>query len=88
MSKEPTDAMVRQGKAMPAPGQDRAGRFPIENRADLENAIQAVGRAKGGEKGRALVRRFIMRRARALKLEALIPDNWNPDGTLKNGGGG
>jgi len=75
--------LVRQGKAMPAaPGQDRPGRFPIANREDLLNAIRAVGRVKGGEAERAKVRRFIMRRARELGLERLIPDTWRADGTL------
>lgn len=75
--------LVRQGKAMPAaPGQDRPGRFPIANREDLLNAIRAVGRVKGGEVERAKVRRFIMRRARELGLERLIPDTWRADGTL------
>lgn len=66
-----------QGKAMPG------GRFPIRNRSDLLKAIRAVGRAKGGEKGRTNVRRFIIKRARALGLTSLIPDSWNSDGTLK-----
>lgn len=59
------------------------GRFPIRNRDDLLKAIKAVGRAKGGEKGRTQVRRFIIKRARALDLADLIPDTWNDDGTLK-----
>jgi hypothetical protein len=84
MTKTVTPDMVAKGHALPAPGQDRAGRFPIQNRADLEKAIQAVGRAAGGEKGRRLVRRFIIKRAKALGLEDMIPSNWNPDGTLKS----
>jgi hypothetical protein len=59
------------------------GRFPIENEADLRKAIQAVGRAKGGEAGRAAVRRFVIKRARQLGLSKLIPDNWASDGSLK-----
>ena len=59
------------------------GRFPIRNRSDLQNAIRAVGRARGGEQGRRAVRRFIMRRARALGLTNLIPDTWRPDGSLR-----
>lgn len=76
--------LVKQGKAMPAPGQDRPGRFPIANRSDLENAIRAVGRVNGGEEDRAKVRRFIIRRARKLGLTSLLPDTWAPDGSLKN----
>lgn len=70
--------LARQGKAMPG------GRFPIRNREDLLNAIRAVGRAKGGEAGRAAVRRYIIRRARALGLTSLIPDTWNADGSLRS----
>jgi hypothetical protein len=60
------------------------GRFPIENRADLLKAIKAVGRAKGGEAGRAAVLRYIAKRAKALGLTSLLPDSWNSDGSLKN----
>ncbi|HEX6969119.1 MAG TPA: hypothetical protein VF174_09955 [Micromonosporaceae bacterium] len=66
-----------RGQALPG------GRFPIRNREDLLRAIRAVGRAKGGEAGRRLVRRFIIKRARALGLMSLIPDTWNADGSLK-----
>lgn len=69
----------QRGAAMPG------GRFPIRNREDLANAIRAVGRAKGGAAGRAAVRRFIIKRARALGLSAMIPDTWNSDGSLKSG---
>lgn len=70
-----------QGTAMPG------GRYPINNKADLSNAIRAVGRAKGGEAGRAAVRRFIMRRAKALGASAMVPDTWNANGTLKGKSG-
>lgn len=77
--------LVKQGKAMPAPGQDRPGRFQIENASDLQNAIDAVGRVRPNtDEARAKVRRFIMRRAKALNLSSRIPDNWNADGSLKN----
>lgn len=62
--------LAQQGKAM------EGGRYPIRNKADLANAIQAVGRASGGEQGRAAVRRWIIRRARALGAMGLIPDSW------------
>lgn len=80
---DPLRDLVKKGKALPAPGQDRPGRFPIANRADLENAIRAVGRVAGGEPERQKVRRFIIKRARELKLQQLIPDNWAPDGSVK-----
>lgn len=65
-----------QGQAMPG------GRFPIRDKADLQNAIHAVGRAQGGEAGRAAVRRFIIKRAKALGASDMIPGSWRPDGTL------
>lgn len=70
-----------QGTAMPG------GRYPINNKADLQNAIRAVGRAKGGAAGRAAVRRFIMKRAKALNASDMIPDTWAADGSLKAGSG-
>jgi hypothetical protein len=83
-SADPLRKLVKQGKAMPAPGQDRPGRFPIKDRADLENAIRAVGRVTGGEPERQKVRRFILKRARELNLTQLIPDTWAADGSLKS----
>lgn len=80
---DPLRQLVKQGRAMSAPGQDRPGRFPIRDRGDLENAIRAVGRVNGGEQERAKVRRFIVKRARELKLSQLVPDSWASDGTLK-----
>jgi hypothetical protein len=75
--------LVKAGKAMPAPGKS-PGRFPIENRQDLENAIRAVGRVQPNtDAARASVRRFIQKRAGELKLESLIPSNWAADGSLK-----
>lgn len=64
------------GQAMPG------GRYPIRDKADLQNAIHAAGRAKGGEAGRAAVRRFIMKRAKALGASDMIPGTWRPDGSL------
>lgn len=74
LSAEGRREAATKGQAMPG------GRFPITNREDLANAIHAVGRAKGDH---ALVRRFIIRRARALGHTSMIPDNWSADGTLK-----
>lgn len=78
--------LVKQGKAMPErkSGGTSGGRFPIRNRDDLPKAIRAVGRAAGGEAGRAAVRRHIIKRARALGLSNLIPANWAADGSLKS----
>lgn len=82
-SADPLRQMVKQRKAMPAPAQDRAGRFPIASRADLENAIRAVGRVNGGEVERAKVRRFIIKRAREMNLLNLVPDSWDSSGNAK-----
>lgn len=76
--------LVNQGKAMPAPG-DAPGRFPIENRRDLQNAILAVGRVRPNtDAARAAVRRFILKRAAELNLSSLIPPNWDTSGNLKS----
>lgn len=71
--------MAEAGTAM------MGGRFPIANRADLENAIRAVGRVQPDtDEARSMVRRFIIRRARELGLSDVIPDTWNADGSLRN----
>ena len=75
--------LVKQGKAMPAPGQSRPGRFPIRNAGDLAKAIQAVGRVP--EADRPKTRRWIMSRAKALGLSSRIPDTWDSSGNLKSG---
>lgn len=83
-SAESMKRLVKQGKAMPAPDQDRPGRFPVRNRDDLAKAIRAVGRVQPAtEEARAKVRRYIIKRAREMNLNQLIPDNWAADGTLK-----
>jgi len=48
------------------------GSFPIVGESDLRNAIQAYGRAKNKD----IAKKHIMKRAKALKLESLIPANW------------
>lgn len=64
--------LAKQGKAMPD------GSYPIRNVSDLHNAIRAVGR--GGANHDA-IRRFIMRRARALGAMDAIPDSWTSGGS-------
>jgi hypothetical protein len=59
-------AMASRGQAMPD------GSFPIADEADLRNAIQSVGRAANYESAR----RHIIRRARALGLVDLLPEDW------------
>ena len=48
------------------------GRFPIKNKEDLENAVQAFGRAD--EDDRELVASHIERRAKALDATDLLPE--------------
>jgi len=50
------------------------GSFPIKDREDLKNAIQAYGRAKDKAKAKA----HIIKRASELGEEELIPENWVP----------
>lgn len=48
------------------------GSYPIRNRSDLKNAIQAFGRSKNPAKTKA----WIKKRARELDAEDLIPESW------------
>lgn len=66
-SQEERERLASEGKAMPD------GSYPIVTREDLENAIQAIGRAKDPD----AAKRHIKKRARALGLEELIPEQWN-----------
>lgn len=61
-----------KGNAMPNPS-GGPPRFPINNAADLANAIRLAGNAKGDP---AKVRAFIKRRAAALGLSAKVPAGW------------
>lgn len=58
--------MAANGEAMPD------GSYPIGNKQDLMNAIRSWGRGGSDPK----VKAFIMRRARALGAEDMIPENW------------
>ena len=66
-SKNERDKDAAKGAAMPD------GSFPIENEADLKNAIKACGRAKDKE----AAKKHIKKRAKALGLEDLIPADWD-----------
>lgn len=57
---------AKSGAALPD------GSFPIENRADLKNAIRAIGRAKDKAKAKA----HIIARARALGATDMLPEDW------------
>lgn len=71
------ERMAREGTAM------RDGSFPIANETDLRNAIQSVGRASDYD----AARRHIIRRARALGLMEILPDDWQKNPTGKSWGG-
>jgi len=58
------------------------GSFPIATRQDLQNAVQAIGRAKNPEAAKA----HIKKRARAMGLTDLLPEKWREsDGDLRTG---
>jgi hypothetical protein len=59
--------LASRGQALPD------GSYPIRNKSDLSNAIQAYGRAK--DKGRA--KAWIIRRAKALGATGMLPDSWS-----------
>lgn len=58
--------MAANGEAM------KDGSFPIANETDLSNAIQSVGRAANY----AAAKRHIIRRARALGMIEMLPEEW------------
>jgi hypothetical protein len=70
-------SMADSGEAM------KDGSFPIANKTDLHNAIQAVGRAKDQDAAKA----HITTRAKALGLESELPADWSekiaPAGEVK-----
>ena len=59
--------LAGKGEALPD------GSYPIRNKSDLHNAIQAFGRAK--DKGKA--KAWIMRRAKALGATSMLPESWS-----------
>ena len=65
-SEDMRNAMAKEGTALPD------GSFPIATKADLENAIQAYGRASDKKAAKL----HIMKRAQALGAESLIPTSW------------
>jgi hypothetical protein len=54
--------------------------FPIDDLEDLKAALHAVGRA-GADHDK--IRKYIAGRAKAMGQSALIPANWNSDGSLQ-----
>jgi uncharacterized membrane protein YkoI len=72
---EQRDRMAEEGTALPD------GSYPISNREDLSNAIQAFGRAKD----KSAAKRHIIKRAKALNAESMIPANWVAGGKSADG---
>jgi hypothetical protein len=69
ISRRVRERLAKEGKALPD------GSYPIRNVTDLRNAVRSYGRAKTGAK--AAVRKHIMRRARGLNRQDLIPSDWS-----------
>ena len=72
-SDEERKSMADKGLALPD------GSFPIKDLEDLKNAIQAYGRSKD----QAAAAKFIVKRAKALSAEDLIPDTEDFQKSLK-----
>ena len=84
MAKYSADELRRLGgKGQAFKNPDGSYSYPIGDAEDLANAIHAVGR---GSASHNALRKYIIGRARTLGKSSLIPDNWNPDGSLKGGG--
>ena len=65
-SEKQRDKLAGTGAAMPD------GSYPIRNTKDLQNAIQAIGRAKNP----AATKAHIKRRAKSLGAVSLLPEGW------------
>ena len=81
--------MLKSGHAMANPNGDPS--YPIKDQEDLQKAIHAVGRGSADHND---IRQHIIKRAKALGLTSLLPDNWDltdgslkPDATQSNSGG-
>ena len=75
-SDEQRGEMAKEGLALPD------GSYPIANKEDLSNAVQAYGRAKD----KSAAKRHIIKRAKALGAESMIPANWVAGGKSEENG--
>jgi DNA-binding ferritin-like protein len=66
-TKEEREELAKEGKAMPD------GSYPIRNEEDLKNAVSTYGLGKSAKKD---IRAHIIKRAKELNKEDLIPENW------------
>lgn len=73
-SAEQLRTMLAEGHAMRGP--NGKPDYPIGDEQDLHDAIHAVGRGEGDHDA---IRRYIMRRARQLGEEHMIPEDWHHD---------
>ncbi len=71
LSKKDYDAAARRRMASAGTAMSD-GSFPIANRTDLENAIRSIGRASNP----TAAKEHIKRRARALGLTNILPEEW------------
>ena len=74
-SEDKRKEMAKGGMALPD------GSYPIADEADLRNAIQAFGRAKN----KPAAKKHIMKRAKALGMMKLIPQNWMSGNDMEDG---
>jgi len=74
-SEEERSKLAKRGLALPD------GSYPIRNEDDLKNAIKAYGRSN--PKDRMKVRKHITKRAKELRKEALIPQEWKSTSSLQ-----
>lgn len=58
------------------------GSYPTDDAEDVEKAVHAVGRGGADHDD---IRKHIMAAAKRLGCEDLIPDSWQPDGSVKEG---
>lgn len=72
-SKKQRDKMADEGEALPD------GSYPIADKTDLKNAIQAYGRAKNQSRAA----KHIAKRAKELNLDDMIPDTEDFQQSLK-----
>jgi hypothetical protein len=75
ISRDEREKLADKGFALPD------GSYPIRNVEDLKNAIQAYGRSK--ESDRAKVRKHIAKRANALKVRHMVPEEWKSLSSLE-----
>lgn len=72
-------SLRKSGHAMAPAKAGGKPRYYIRNASDLDNAIHAVGRGGGSHNA---IRKYIMRRAKAMGMSSRIPSNWNADGSI------